>query len=42
LSLTKQLVELHGGDISVESEFGKGSCFTVFLPLKQKQEQTIK
>lgn len=37
LSLTKQLVELHGGDISVESEFGKGSSFSIFLPLKQKQ-----
>jgi PAS domain S-box-containing protein len=36
LSLTKQLVELHGGDIGVESEFGSGSCFTVFLPMKQK------
>ncbi|MEE9910161.1 MAG: PAS domain S-box protein [Deltaproteobacteria bacterium] len=37
LSLTKQLVELHGGDITVESEYGRGSCFTIFLPLKQKQ-----
>jgi signal transduction histidine kinase len=36
LSLTKQLVELHGGMVSVESQFGHGSCFTVFLPLKQK------
>lgn len=37
LSLTKQLVELHGGTIRVESEFGRGSCFTIFLPLTQRQ-----
>jgi len=37
LSLTKQWVELHGGTVSVESKFGQGSCFTVFLPLKQKR-----
>ncbi len=33
LALTKKLVELHGGDIFVESEEGKGSKFTVVLPL---------
>ena len=33
LSLTKNLVELHHGLISVESELGKGSCFTVELPI---------
>lgn len=42
LSLSKQLAKMHGGDISVESEFGKGSCFTVFLPLKQKMDARTK
>jgi len=34
LSLVKSIVELHGGSICVESEFGKGSKFTVRLPSK--------
>ena len=33
LSITKEFVKLHGGDIKVESEPGEGSCFTVTLPL---------
>ncbi len=33
LSLTRRLVELHGGRISVSSEPGKGSTFTFTLPL---------
>ncbi len=33
LAITKQLVELHGGTISVESQLGLGSKFTFSLPL---------
>lgn len=32
LSLAKELVELHKGEISVDSEVGKGSCFTFSIP----------
>jgi signal transduction histidine kinase len=32
LTLTKRLVELHGGSIGVSSEAGSGSTFTVRLP----------
>jgi len=35
LSLVKSIVELHGGNISVKSEFGKGSVFTVMIPSKK-------
>ncbi|MHC1682180.1 MAG: ATP-binding protein [Clostridiaceae bacterium] len=35
LSLVKAIVELHGGKISVESEFGRGSKFTILLPSNQ-------
>jgi PAS domain S-box-containing protein len=32
LAISKQIVEMHGGDIAVESEVGRGSTFLVHLP----------
>lgn len=34
LSIVKEIVELHGGKITVESKVNQGSSFTVFLPFK--------
>ena len=33
LSLAKQIIEIHGGIISVESEHGEGSTFTFTIPI---------
>jgi signal transduction histidine kinase len=37
LYLSKKIADLLGGDIKAESEFGKGSIFTLTLPLKYKE-----
>jgi signal transduction histidine kinase len=34
LAITKQLIHAHGGTIEVQSEAGKGTTFTIDLPLK--------
>jgi len=36
LSISKQLVNILGGKLSVKSTYGKGSTFTLILPLKHK------
>jgi len=39
LTISKQLVEMHGGKIMVESKYGEGSTFTFLLPLKAKNRR---
>lgn len=37
LSVTRKIIEAHQGSISVTSEIGRGSIFTVLLPLSKKK-----
>ncbi|MEF9935411.1 MAG: transporter substrate-binding domain-containing protein [Clostridium sp.] len=43
LSLVKSLIEMQEGEITVESVYGMGSTFTVYLPIKiiSEEEETI-
>ena len=42
LSITKQLVSLMDGDIRVESEYGKGTCFVIYIKQKVVDKRTVK
>jgi signal transduction histidine kinase len=41
LAITKQIVEAHGGVIQVASALGKGTTFTVWLPLPRPDMTTV-
>ena len=42
LSVSQGIVERHGGTIRVKSEVGKGSTFTIWLPLAGKRRSEMK
>jgi len=37
LAMTKRIIEEHHGSIGVHSESGKGTCFTIVLPINEMQ-----
>jgi signal transduction histidine kinase len=39
LSICKQIIEAHGGELAVKSKQGQGSSFIVRLPIHLKEEQ---
>jgi len=39
LVISKQLVELHGGEIRAESKYGEGSTFTFLIPIVSKKTE---
>ncbi len=41
LSIAKQLVELMGGQISLKSEAGQGSIFTIMMPMIEDPEKNL-
>ncbi|MBJ7347344.1 MAG: HAMP domain-containing protein [Thermoleophilaceae bacterium] len=40
LAIAKQMIELHGGFLHIESELGKGSTFTLTLPVEPPSVET--
>ncbi|TVQ62364.1 MAG: hypothetical protein EA378_05460 [Phycisphaerales bacterium] len=39
LTLAREVVRLHGGDVTVESQLGRGSTFTMTIPTRMQQEE---
>lgn len=41
LALSRRLAQLHGGNITVQSELGRGSCFTLHLPRQLPTDTSV-
>ncbi|MEM6348641.1 MAG: ATP-binding protein [Bacteroidota bacterium] len=41
LAITKSLVELQGGEISIQSEMNAGTCFTIEMPFEISEEISL-
>jgi signal transduction histidine kinase len=39
LPIVRDIITRHGGEISVRSVLGEGTCFEIRLPIKQEQDQ---
>jgi signal transduction histidine kinase len=39
LTITKKIIEKHNGKIECESKEGQGTCFSIILPINQKEEK---
>ncbi|MFW9996453.1 MAG: sensor histidine kinase, partial [Candidatus Odinarchaeota archaeon] len=39
LSIAREFVKLHQGEIFAESEYGKGSIFSIFLPMIEENPE---
>jgi signal transduction histidine kinase len=41
LAIARQIVEMHGGRVWVESELGKGATFQLHLPIRAETRRTL-
>jgi two-component system, OmpR family, phosphate regulon sensor histidine kinase PhoR len=42
LAITKHVAKMHGGDVMVKSEPGKGSTFTLHIPIREAQDAKLR
>ena len=41
LALSQELAKLHGGKITLQSQVGQGSCFTLWLPFPSEARASL-